>query len=103
MKTVKQTLRKCRKVLRLLKVLSRQNFKTIYLNFKYLPFRQAIRIPIKVSKKVYLWQTGGQIIFDCPIKSEMIQIGYGSVGIFDKEVSRSIWQVSGTVIFRGNA
>jgi len=103
MKDIKQTLRKCKKGLRLLKVLSRQNFKTIYFNFKYLPFKQAIRIPIKVSKRVYLWHTGGQIILDCPIKSEMIQIGYGGVGIFDREVSRSIWQVSGTVIFRGSA
>ena len=103
MKSLKQTLRKCRKGLLLLKVLSRQNIKTIYFNFKYLPFKQAIKIPIKVSKKVYLWNTGGQIILDCPIKSEMIQIGYGGVGIFDKEVSRSIWKVSGTVIFRGCA
>jgi len=100
MKTIKQTLIKG---LRILKGLSKANFKTIYFNFRYLPFRQAIKIPIKVSKKVYLLRTDGQIILDCPIKSEMIQIGYGGVGIFDKEVSRSIWQVSGTVIFRGNA
>jgi acetyltransferase-like isoleucine patch superfamily enzyme len=46
-------------------------------------------------------KTGGNIIFDCPIKTGMINIGYGEVGIFDKKVSRSIWQVSGTVIFKG--
>ena len=103
MKKVKQTLRKCRKALRFLRVLSRQNVKTIYFNFKYLPFRQAIKIPIMVSKKVHLSHTGGQIIIDCPIYSEMIQIGHGYVGIFDKEVSRTIWEVSGTVIFKGTA
>jgi len=79
------------------------NFKTIYFNFKYLPFIQAIRMPIMVSKRVYLLHTGGQIKLDCPIQSGMIQIGYGDVGIFDKKVSRSIWQVSGTIIFKGSA
>ena len=100
MKTIKQVLKKG---IRILKFLSDVNFKTIYFNFKYLPFRQAIQIPIMVSKKVYLWQIGGQIKLDCPIRSRMIQIGYGDVGIFDKKVSRSIWQVSGTVVFKGRA
>jgi len=103
MKTVKQPLRKCRKALQFLKAIGRQNFKSIYFNFKYLPFRQAIKIPIIVSKKVYLLHTGGKIILDCPIKSGMIHIGHGYVGIFDKKVSRTIWEVSGTVIFKGKA
>lgn len=103
MKSVKQILRKCKIALRFLKVLLKQNFKTIYFNFKYLPFRQAIKIPIMVSKKVYLLHTGGQIILDSPIISGMIQIGFGNVGIFDKEISRTIWEVSGTVIFKGTA
>lgn len=33
----------------------------------------------------------------------MIQIGFEGVGIFDAKYSRSIWQVSGTVIFNGTA
>lgn len=60
-------------------------------------------MPILVSRKVYLLRTDGQIIFDCPIRTGMVQIGYGSVGIFDKKVSRSIWEVSGTVTFKGKA
>ena len=93
----KQTLRK------VLKGLLRINLKTIYFNFRYLPFRQAMKVPIMVSRKVYLLHAGGQIKFDCPIQTGMIQIGYGNVGIFDKKVSRSIWEVSGTVIFKGSA
>ena len=99
MKIIKQALT----WLRLLKVLSRQNFKTIYFNFKYLPFQQAIQIPIKVSKHVYLLRTDGQVKIDSAIQTAMILIGYGDVGIFDKKVSRSIWSVTGTVIFRGSA
>ena len=97
MKKIKQILRKG------LRILSKANLKTIYFNFKYLPFKQAIKIPIMLSKKVCLVHTGGQIKLDCPIRRGMIEIGYGNVGIFDKKVSRSIWEVSGTVIFKGNA
>jgi len=79
------------------------NLKTIYFNLKYLPFRQAIRIPILVSKRVYLQRTRGKIILDCPIQSGMIRIGYGKSGISDQKASRSIWRVSGTVIFKGRA
>lgn len=31
----------------------------------------------------------------------LIKIGFGNVGIFDNKFSRSIWEVSGKVIFRG--
>jgi len=86
---------------RYFRFLQKINFKTIYFNFKYLPFKQAVRMPIMVSRKVYLKKISGKIIIDCPIKTGIIQIGYGDVGIFDEKNSRSIWEVSGTVIFRG--
>lgn len=84
-----------------LKFLLQLNLKTIYFNLKYLPFKQAIKLPILVSNKVYLRETSGKIIIDCPIKTGLIQFGYGKVGIFDNKKSRSIWEVSGTVIFKG--
>ncbi|SDG37019.1 transferase hexapeptide (six repeat-containing protein) [Dyadobacter soli] len=31
----------------------------------------------------------------------LIQIGYGKIGIFDEKRSRTIWEVSGTVVFNG--
>jgi acetyltransferase-like isoleucine patch superfamily enzyme len=103
MKTIKLIAGSISKGLRILKILCKQNLKTIFFNFKYLPFKQAIMIPIKVSNNVYLLKIGGQLILDCPIQSEMIRIGYGDVGIFDKKASRSIWEVYGTVIFKGHA
>jgi acetyltransferase-like isoleucine patch superfamily enzyme len=84
-----------------LKFLLRLNFRTIYFNLKYLSFRQAIKIPILISGNVYLRKTAGRIFFECPIKTGLVQFGYGKVGIFDNKLSRSIWEVSGTVIFRG--
>jgi len=77
------------------------NLKTIYFNLKYLPFKQALKLPVLISKNVYLKEVSGEIHFDCPIRFGLIQIGYGNVGIFDKKRSRTIWDVSGNVTFRG--
>ncbi|MFY0630665.1 MAG: acyltransferase [Flavobacteriaceae bacterium] len=85
------------------KFLLRVNFKSLIFNLKYLPFKQAIKLPFLISRKVYLMKTKGEISIESPIKTGMIKIGYGEVGIFDKKKSRSIWQVSGKVIFKGSA
>jgi acetyltransferase-like isoleucine patch superfamily enzyme len=92
-----------KKYLKILRKLSYFNFKTIYFNIKYLPFNQAIKLPILISKKVYLRKVLGEIKIECPVKTGIIQFGYGNVGIFDDKKSRSIWEVSGTIIFKGKA
>lgn len=78
--------------------------KSIYVSFKLLPFRQAVRIPIFVryntkllclKGNVYL-QTGGG-------KTASIRIGFGNVGIFDKTYERSILQLAGKLTFQGTA
>jgi len=76
--------------------------KTLYFNFKYLRFTEAIKLPILVSHRLYLSEMGGNIRLDKPAKFGMIRIGFGNVGIFDQQ-RRSIWLVSGVVIFKGNA
>ena len=78
-------------------------FKTVYFNFKYLPFQQAIHFPIILSRKVYLNEVKGKIIIKGKISTGMIKIGYRGVEIFDHQKSRAIWQVSGAVIFNGRA
>lgn len=88
---------------KILKLLAKINMKTIYFNIKYLPFNQAIKLPILISRRVYLRKTSGAIIILHPIKPGLIKIGYGDIGIFDDKHSRSIWEVSGKVIFKGKA
>jgi len=92
-----------KKYLRFVFLLLKQNFKTIYFNFKYFPFRQAMVFPVRLSNKVYLRTVKGRIVLDCAVQTGMIRIGFKDVGIFDEKVSRSIWDVSGIVVFRGNA
>ncbi len=77
--------------------------KTLYFNLKYLSFRQAIRLPILVSHKVFLKQTKGKIVIPENLKFGKIQIGFGDVGIFDRWKQRTIWNVKGTVEFKGKA
>lgn len=77
--------------------------KTVYFNFKYLPFKQAVKLPVLISRKVYLKKTNGNIEINNPIVFGMIKIGFGDVGIFDEKRSRTIWQLKGKVIFHGTA
>lgn len=76
--------------------------KTIYLNFKSLPLSQAIKLPIFISHRVILASLKGKIVFDCDnVKTGMVKIGFGYVGIFDRYRSRSIIENSGTLVLGG--
>ena len=79
------------------------SLKTIYFNFKYLPFKQAIHFPIIIAKKVKLKRLKGKIIIEDIVYFKQIEIGFNDVGIFDYNYSRTIWDVSGIVIFKGRA
>ena len=84
-----------------LKFIRRVNLKSLFFNLKYLPFRQAIKFPILVSRNVFILEFSGKVEIKGPISTGMIQIGYGSVGIFDMKRQRSIWEVFGKVVFNG--
>ncbi len=90
-------------MLNLLKLIWRTNPKTLYFNFKYLPFKKAIRLPFWIAGNTCLLQTKGKIIVEGPVYPGRIKIGYGHIDIFDKKKSRTIWAVRGTVIFKGAA
>lgn len=77
--------------------------KTLYFNFRFLPFRQAIRLPLLVSPRVALYDLRGKLTVHGPIRPGMILIGIGEVGAFDFRRSRAVWQVAGQVVFEGPA
>jgi len=77
--------------------------KTLYFNFYYLPFRQARHLPVFISKKVYFRRLNGSVKLRNHATIGKIRIGFGDVGIFDYRYSRTIWDVSGSVIFNGKA
>ena len=77
--------------------------KTLYFNFKYFDFTIAIKLPVLVSYRVILSETSGKVKINYNnIKTGMIKIGFGCVGIFDAKRSRTIWGSSGNIIFNGS-
>lgn len=92
-----------RKMGQVLKLLQRVNMKSIIFNFKYFPFKTAIKLPVLISRNIYLHKMEGRIIINAPIRTALIQIGYGQVCVSDFRKSRGIWEVYGDVIFNGRA
>lgn len=77
---------------------------TIYLNFINFSFRKAICFPILVFGKVTIKNAQrGRLVFDCPLKTGMFQIGKRSLGFIDKHNCRTIWDAVGTVHLNGKA
>ncbi|WP_160674354.1 acyltransferase [Clostridium sp. C8-1-8] len=75
--------------------------KTLYFNFKYFNFKDAVKLPVLISHRVYLKSLKGSIAITSNIRSKMIQIGFGEVGIFDFKRRRTIIDIEGKVIFNG--
>ena len=76
--------------------------KSIIFNFYYFPISTAIKLPVLLSHRVYLKKLSGCVKL-VVVKPGVVKIGFGDVGIFDAQKSRSIWNVTGKVVFGGRA
>ena len=77
--------------------------RSIPINFKLFPLRTALKFPLIISPFVKIKSLKGEIIIkNCEIKTGMIRIGFGDVGIFDRIFSRTIIQLDGKIIFYGD-
>jgi hypothetical protein len=79
-------------------------WRTIFFNFHYFTFSNAVKFPIFIFKSVRFNKTRGQIIIeDQLIKTGMIYIGKKTYG-FNRKQDYTIWeQYEGTVLFEGGA
>lgn len=77
--------------------------KTIYFNLKYLKLYQAIKLPIFVSYKTKFKTLKGSIEVPSNANLGTIKIGFGDVGIFDKQKRRTYLQITGKIRFKGKA
>ncbi len=77
--------------------------KTVFFNFYYFPLAIALRFPVFVSHRVRLMEMRGSVMIQGPMKTGMIKIGFGDIGVFDSARSRAVWQVSGSIAFGGRA
>ena len=76
--------------------------KSLYVNYKLLPLKQAIKMPILVRYNCVLQNLSGMFSFPEEVKRFMFRMGFGDIAIFDKKFSRSILDVSGKVIVNGS-
>lgn len=83
-----------------LKRLCSSLFKTVRFNFHYLPFGQAVKLPIWVYKADFVCMEG-KVEIDSPvIKSGMITMGYRETSIYGN--NGIMWEnKGGTVVFKG--
>lgn len=78
--------------------------KTLYFCLKMFPLHIAWRLPVLVSRHVWLEELNGKIELPENPKFGIVRIGFGRVGIFDYSRARTIIQISGgTLSFRGVA
>ncbi len=77
--------------------------KTIYFNFHYFKFKTAIHLPVFIYPGTYLRRMSGRVKIEGQIAMKMIKIGSHRAGIIDPKFSRSIWEVTGTIVFKGKA
>ena len=76
--------------------------KSLYFCFRMFPFHIAIRLPILVSRHVWLEDLHGKIEIPKEFKIGGIRIGFEKVGTFDYSHSRTILQLGGGMIsFKG--
>lgn len=76
-------------------------FKTIYFNYKYLPVKQAFKLPCLVCYNTSLSVMKGEIIFNCKPKFGTLRFGFNGVGTIDCKYTRSIWEVRGKLFING--
>jgi len=71
---------------------------TIYFNFHYLPFRQAIRLPVLLYKP-HFRRLDGQVSIEGPVRTGMVRLGTNDVGIYPN--SGIALEIGGRLTFRG--
>ncbi len=77
--------------------------KTLRFNLHYFPLKTALKLPVIVSHRTFLRELHGKVTLPETVDTAMVKIGFGDVGHYDRKRSRTIWQVSGEVNFRGKA
>ncbi|MBD3842256.1 MAG: acyltransferase [Campylobacterales bacterium] len=74
--------------------------KSIYVNFRVLPFSQAIRLPIIVSTQTKLVSLKGKVNLD-KIKTGIVRIGFTGADTIDYDYNRTILRLDGTLNIKG--
>ncbi len=77
-------------------------FATLWLNFRCLPFAQAIRLPIFVYGRPRIYSTSGQIKFLCKPKVGMVTFNRSHPGSPSLGSVQSEFYIAGKILFHGS-
>jgi acetyltransferase-like isoleucine patch superfamily enzyme len=77
--------------------------KTLIFNGRYFGFAGLFHLPVLVSHRVVLERLAGQIVVKPSLPRFSIRIGFGSVGLFDRTRSHTVFENEGTIDFQGAA
>lgn len=73
---------------------------TVRFNFKMLPLKQAVKLPIWFYGKVVLRSLEGRVVINAPIRPGMVEVGAHNWYV-TTHVPQCIWTINGTVVFNG--
>ena len=76
--------------------------KTLYFNFKVLPFRVAAKVPIFIYGKTYIWDISGSVCLPDKVSTGMIKIGYKWFDLWPVGFLPTQIQNRGKLVFDGN-
>lgn len=92
--------KKLRKIYRRFFVLKKINLiKTVYFNFKMLPFSQARHLPILLFGKINFLNLTGKITIEAPVRLGMIKIGYRWFDLWPSCFAPTQIQIQGLLTF----
>lgn len=77
-------------------------FRTYYLNLHYFPIKQALLLPIFIYHNTLFTSMNGKIIIESLLSTGIFHFGRLCLGIQDIKYSRSIWDVAGTIVIKGD-
>lgn len=77
--------------------------KSIYVCVMVLPWKLALRRPIKVRYNVKLQSLKGKVLLPQNARKDLVQIGFQYVGTHDVTYRRTVLEIDGTLEFKGSA
>ena len=75
--------------------------RSLYVNFRCLPFRQAVHMPILVSHHTRLKHLSGKVVVSGRLKMGLVKIGLGTSQMSDFRSERTVVDFRGCVEFNG--
>lgn len=76
-------------------------FKTLYLNFRVLPFAQAIKLPIYCTAYTEFYSLRGRVVFDCPARHGLVKIGFLAHNMFVPSNNITLLEIDGEIRIGG--